>query len=157
MRVQSVVKAIFFAALNIFLFVVIPKIVLGYVPEEFLSYLKEVIDLEGIVVALTIIGVIRAILVFPQNLTEDGSLLKLLSSVTSSLFGFYTSLFTIGFGDTSTMGITTIEYNPLTVILDLKFFIVLFVILSCINIVRAIAKFYYARKEIRLLQPVLQV
>lgn len=153
MRVQSVVKAVFFAALNVFLFVVIPKIVLGYIPEEVLPYLEGVIDLEGIAVALTIIGVIKAILVFPQNLTEDGSLLKLFSSVTSSFFGFYISLLTIGFGDTSTMGVTTIEYGPLTVILDLKFFIVLYALLSGINIVRAIAKFYYARKEIRLLLP----
>ena len=147
MRARSVVKAVFFASLNVLLYIVIPKIVLGYMPEEALPYVEGVIDLEGIVAALTMIGVIKAILVFPQNLTEDGSPLKLFSSVTSSLVGFYLSLFMIGLGDPSTMGTTTIAYGPLTITLDLTFFISLYALLLVISIVKAITKFYYARRE----------
>lgn len=147
MRARSVVKAVFFASLNVLLYIVIPKIVLGYMSEEVLPYVEGVIDLEGIVAALTIIGVIKAILVFPKNLTEDCSPLKLFSSVASSLVGFYLYLSLTGLGTPSNMGVTTISYGPLTMTLDFYFFVLLYVLLLVINIAKATTKFYYARRS----------
>ena len=148
---RKIIKAVFFATLHILMLIVIPNIGLQYmsrlIPEKIFEYIAEIINLQGIVMSISIIGVILAILTFSSNMVEDWSLVKPLSSIASASVGFYLFLLLIGLGDPSRVGITQLSVEMVTVVWDFRFFVILELLLFGIRIFSAVIKFYFARKE----------
>lgn len=148
---RKIIKAVLFAAFYILMLVVIPNVGLQYVsqlmPEEILQYIGEIINLQGIVMPISIIGVILAILTFSSNMVEDWSLVKLLSSIASASVSFYLFLLLIGLGAPSRMGLTQLSVEIVTIFWDFRFFVILELLLLGISVFSAIIKFYFARKE----------
>lgn len=148
---HKIIKAVLFAAFYILMLVVIPNVGLQYVfqlmPEEILPFIEEMIDLRGIVMPISIIGVILAILTFSSNMVEDWSLVKLLSSIASASVSFYLFLLLIGLGAPSRMGLTQLSVEIVTIFWDFRFFVILELLLLGISVFSAIIKFYFARKE----------
>lgn len=148
---RKIIKAVLSATFYILMLVVIPNIGLQYVsqlvPEEILQYMGEVINLQGIVMVTAVIGVARAVLAFSLNMMDDWSPIRLVLSITSDAVSFYLFLLLIGLGNPSRMGLTQLSIEIVTVIWDLRFFIILELLLLGISIATAIIKFYFARKE----------
>ena len=148
---RKIIKAVLSAVLCITVLVVIPNVGLQYlfqsIPAEMLPFVEEMIPLHGIVMAMSVIGVVLAILSFSSNMVEDWSPIKLLSSMASAFVSFYLFLLWLGLGDPSRMGITQLSVEIATIIWDFRFFIILQLLLLGISILSAIIKFYLARKE----------
>jgi len=148
---RKIIKAVLSAVLPIIILVVIPNVGLQFlfqsIPAEMLPFIEEMIPLHGIVMAMSVIGVIHAILSFSSNMVEDWSPIKLLSSIASAFVSFYLFLLWLGLGDPSRMGIIQLSVEIATIILDFRFFIILELLLLGISIFSAIIKFYFARKE----------
>ena len=151
MKIHKIIKAVLFAAFYILMLVIIPNVGLKYVfqlvPEEILQYIEEIINLQGIVMSISIIGMILAILTFSSNMVEDWSLVKPFSSIASAFVWFYLFLFLMGLGDPSRMGIIQLSVEIVTVVWDFRFFVILELLLLGISILSAIIRFYFARKE----------
>jgi len=152
---RKIIKAVLSAVLPIIILVVIPNVGLQFlfqsIPAEMLPFIEEMIPLHGIVMAMSVIGVIHAILSFSSNMVEDWSPIKLLSSIASAFVSFYMFLLLLGLGDPSRMGIIQLSVEMATmiatIISDFRFFITLELLLLGISIFSAIIKFYFARKE----------
>ena len=132
--------------------VVIPNIGLQYLFQLVPAgspprMLIDKINLQGFVVSISIVGVVLAILSFSANMVEDWSPIKLVSSIASAVVGFYLFLLLIGLGDPSRLGLTQLSIEIVTIVWDFRFFIILELLLLGISIMRASAKFYFARKE----------
>jgi|GEM_PF-3341450 len=148
---RKIIKAVLSAALYITILVVVPNVGLQFlsqsIPAEMLPYIEEMIPFHGIVMSISVIGVVLAILSFSSNMVEDWSPIKLLSSIASAFVSFYLFLLLLGLGDPSRMGITQLSVEIATIIWDFRFFIILELLLLGISIFSAIIKFYFARKE----------
>lgn len=148
---RKIIKAVLSATFYILMLVVIPNIGLQYVsqlvPEEILQYMGEIINLQGIVMATSVIGVARAVLAFCSNMMDDWSPIKLLLSIASDAVSFYLFLLLIGLGNPLHMGLTQLSIEIVTIVWDFRFFISLELLLLGINILIAIIRFYFARKE----------
>jgi len=148
---RKIIKAVLSAVLYIIILVVIPNVGLQFlsqsIPAEMLPYIEEMIPLHGIVMSISVIGVVLAILSFSSNMVEDWSPIKLLSSIASAFVSFYLLLLWFGLGDPSRMGVTQLSVEMATIILDFRFFIILELLLLGISILSALIKFYFARKK----------
>jgi len=148
---RKIIKAVLSAALYITILVVVPNVGLQFlsqnIPAEMLPYIEKMIPLHGIVMSISVIGVVLAILSFSSNMVDDWSPIKLLSSIASAFVSFYLFLLLLGLGDPSRMGITQLSVEIATIMWDFRFFIILELLLLGISIFSAVIKFYFARKE----------
>jgi hypothetical protein len=149
---RKIIKAVLSAALYILILVVIPNIGLQYLFQLVPAgspprMLIDKMNLQGIVMSISIVGVVLAILSFSANIVEDWSPIKLVSSIASAVVGFYLFLLFIGLGDPSRMGLTQLSIEVATIVWDFRFFIILELLLLGISTMRASVKFYFARKE----------
>lgn len=147
---RKIIKATLYAALYILILVVLPNLGLQYVsqmiPSEMLPMI-ETLPLQGIVMSMTLIGVVLAALSFTSNMMEEWSPIKLVSSIASTVVMFYFSLVLFGLGDPSRMGLTQMSVYGATIGLDFRFFITLELLVLGISVITDVAKFYFVRKE----------
>ena len=144
---RKIIKAVLSAVLPIIILVVVPNVVSQRIPAEMLPFIEEMIPLHGLIMSISVIGVVLAILSFSLNMVDDWSLIKLLSSIASAFISFYMWLLLLGLGAPSRMGVTQLSVEIATITLDFRFFIILELLLLGISIFSAIVKFYFARKE----------
>jgi len=152
--------AVVFPALIIIFLVAAPNILLRYVPPQILVLAKEAvgIDIAGMVLTVTVTGVVLAILSLVKNLAEDWSPVKLLSSVASSVTWLYLFLFLIGVGNPLSLGLVKKDLSPASILgsqvsgvtatatIDLRFFAALFILIALLSIMGAYLRFSSSRK-----------
>ena len=149
--VKAVLGCIFFIGI----FIVLPWYVLKMVSPEFLTTLEPALgSAKYIQKVLAIIGIILSILFTMRILVPRRNLLNLLAYLGSEFFFFYLFLFFISFGNPANVGREnkTIQLGSLgsvTIMLDLRFFVLLVFIILIAKVVLLILRFQNARREVK--------
>jgi hypothetical protein len=149
------VKAVLGCVFFIGIFIVLPWYVLKMVPPEFLTTLEPILgSAKYIQKALAIIGIILSILFTIRILVPRRNLLNLLAYLGSEFFFFYLFLFFISFGNPANLGREdkTIQLGSggsATIMLDLRFFVLLVFIILIAKVVLLILGFQSARREVK--------
>lgn len=110
---NRVVKAVLWAIPPIILLVVLPRLVLAYVPTSYVSSLRSYadIDLSSLVNGLTIFGIVFACLSALQTWAYDWSIAKPVASSLHVITSYVLLLFLIGIGNPLTFGTTRITMS----------------------------------------------
>jgi hypothetical protein len=106
------IKAVFFAIPPILFLVVIPRLLLGLIPQTFQNTLAQYtnIDVASFVTGLNIIGIALAVLSAIQSWAYKWSIIKPVSSSLHVIVSFVLMLYFIGLGNPSTLGVTNLSY-----------------------------------------------
>ncbi len=147
-RIESVISTI----LTIIIFTVLPLYFPNQLPGELEVLLSQAgIDLTNLTNQMALMGVFIAVVTLVKGFVEEASPLYLLASVASSLVTLAFTLVTLGVGDLTNMGISTItidvEGGINTMILDFSLFIQLAVLSIALQIAHSILQFREARKK----------
>lgn len=150
-RLQSVIST----ALTLILFTVLPVCAANQLPSEFELLLSQAgIDLTNLTNQMGMIGVFIAVMTLVKGFVEEASPLYLLASIVSSVVTLAFTLVTLGVGDLTSMGVSTIsidvEGGLNTMILDFRLFIQLAVLSVALQIAHSVLQFMEARKESRI-------
>jgi len=147
-RLQSVIST----ALTLILFTVLPICAANQLPSGLELLLSQAgIDLTNLTNQMAMIGVFIAVVTLVKGFVEEASPLYLLASIASSVVTLAFTLVTLGVGDLTSMGISTItidvEGGFNTMILDFRLFIQLAVLSVALQIAHSVLQFMEARQK----------
>jgi len=143
-------RAVLWAVVIILVFVAAPSIILWYLPSLAASMATSGMDVRSFITIFALIGIALAILTFLKNVIDDWSPLNLTASIAAELVDLYLFLFLIGLGDASGVGLTRKMLNVgpgASMFIDLRFFIVLYIIVMAVSAAKTSVNFYLSRKE----------
>jgi len=150
------IKGLIFPTFIILGLIVMPRVALTMVPVDMVSmiYAMDLVDLDLILNALMIFGIILAILSALKNLTEKWTTTNLASGITSAIIWFILSLFLWGAGDLWSFGEISRTLNVMknvtaSFVLNLRFFVLLQAGVSLLGILNIILTYAKARDRRR--------
>jgi hypothetical protein len=111
--VNRIVKAAFWAIPPILLLVVLPRVLVGYVPASFIRDANSVVGLNvpTVVADLTVFGIVLAALSALQTWAYDWSMVKPVASSLHMSTTYVLLLFLLGYGDPLTFGTANIPLS----------------------------------------------
>ncbi len=112
---NRIVRATFWAVPPILFLVIIPQIILSRIPQNVLTQITQTtnINLASFVNGLSIIGVVLAVLSAVQTWSYKWSVVRPISSSLHMVVSLFLTLYLIGIGDSSTLGVTRIKFMGL--------------------------------------------
>ncbi len=115
--------------------IVVPLVLLRFIPAELLNALAGGIGIQvqTITTTLALVGISLAALSVLKNLSREESLLKPIASTVGSIVTLYLFLYIIGLGNPLTFGSINIGTAGATILLDLKFIVLLIIVASAVS------------------------
>ncbi len=133
--------------------VIVPLILPRYIPSELARALDQagVISLQGIVSTFIVIGITLAVLSVLKNMSKESSPLKPIASSLGTIVTLYLILYLVGLGNPSVFGLTNIGVQGggvgSTLLLDLRFILLLIMLAAALRIIHTSLKFREARRQ----------
>jgi hypothetical protein len=110
---NRILKGVLLAIPPIVVLVILPLVILGYVPSSSVSQASSVlgVSIPGIIDGIAIFGVILAVLAFVQAWAYKWSILKPVASTLYTVVSYTLLLFLLGFGNPLTFGTANINIS----------------------------------------------
>ncbi|MFQ6085915.1 MAG: hypothetical protein ACE5OY_06610 [Candidatus Bathyarchaeia archaeon] len=149
-------KAILVAAYYFLIFAVAPTTALRYVPEQLVTQMSSMVDLDlqTILTTLALIGLGMAGTAYVSNMTDRWSPLHLISAVTQRGFTLFLFLYCLGLENVWSFGLTERPISvgspgapEVTILLDFRSITMLFALYVGFGVATEILGFYFSRKE----------
>jgi hypothetical protein len=114
-QVDRYVKAVLWAIPPILSLVIVPRLVLGLIPQTAQNTLSQYtnISLASFITGLNTIGIVLAVLSAVQSWAYKWSIVKPVSSSLHMIASFVLMLYIIGLGNPSTLGVTRLSISNL--------------------------------------------
>lgn len=150
---HRVVKGVIVAILYILFFVVVPHVLTRMIPPELLTVLATTgLNVDGIVMSFSLIGVALAALSIAKSVTQPRSVTNLGSIILSNLVWFYLVLFITGLGKPWSLGMaqqtTTSGPATISITLDFRFFVALSSVIVALQMSKAALNHLAAKRRI---------
>jgi len=110
---NRIVKAALWAVPPLVFLVVLPLVLIGYIPSSDLSKASSVlgVSITGMIDVVVLFGVILAVLAFVQTWSYGWSIVKPVSSTVHMVVSYTLLLFLLGFGNPLTFGTANISIS----------------------------------------------
>ena len=110
---NRIVKGVLWAIPPIVILIVLPQVLISYVPSSTVSQGSSVlgVSIPGLIDDIAIFGVLLAILSFLQTWAYDWSILKPVASTIHIVVSYLLLLFLLGFGNPMTFGTANISIS----------------------------------------------